>query len=1043
MRSPDPRRLRLPALAAAAALLGGCSLTPRTAPGDDAPTLATLAQRPLPAVTRARLPSSEDAALRAWQDLLAAQPPAALRARALRRLGDLEMDRADAALAGDAPADYRAAVARYQDYLRAYPQDPGNDRVLYQLARAHEQAGDLDAALAVLDRLVQQYPRTATLDEAQFRRGELLFTARRYADAERAYAQVLASATPTPYQDRALYMQGWSQFKQARLDAALESFLRVLDDKLAGQDDTVALEALDGLGRADRELLDDTFRVLSLTLENLQGAASIEPVTRSPVRQAYQVRLYDRLAALYLKQDRPKDAADALETFVRLRPQHDLAPMLQQRVIAIHTEAGFDQQALAAQRDFVTRYGADGPYRQANPPAWARAQPQVRDHLAALARQAHAQAQKTRQRTDVQAAARWYETLLREFPADAQAAQHQFLLAELLFEDGRYGDAARAYDAAAYDHPPHDRSAEAGYASVLARAEQLKGATAEARPPLQRAEVDSALRFARQFPQDARSAPVLAHAAEQLYQLGDAPAAAAAARDLLQRQPAAADEPRRIALNVLAHTRFEAGEFAQAEADTQAVLALTPAASPARAALAERLAAAIYRQAEQARDRGDTAQAAELFTKVTTAAPQSAIRGTAQFDAATQRLRLRDWATAAALLEDFRQRAPRDPLQSQVPAKLALAYGELGRRSEAAAEYERVAAAATDAETARAARWQAATLLDQAQAQPGAPASARASAARAWEAYGRAHPSPVGPALEAMDRLAALAHAEGATARERSWQRQLLQTEAAAGEQRSARTRSLATQAALALASDDGAAYRQVALVEPLQKSLAAKKARLETALQAYARVADLGVPEAVTAATFHTASLYQDFGQALMASQRPRKLSKLELEQYNVMLEEQAYPFEEKAIGLHETNAAHTTEGLYDRWVQQSLAALRTLRPARWAKTEREDEAATEQGERHRKALALRRQGDFAGALEAWNAALAQQPDDAQAHLNLGVLHDLYLGHPAEALARYERFQALQAGGPDPQVAKWIAEVRRRAAPSARPVTPPTEAQP
>ena len=32
--------------------------------------------------------------------------------------------------------DYKAAIARYQDFLKTYPNDPDNDRVLYQLARA-------------------------------------------------------------------------------------------------------------------------------------------------------------------------------------------------------------------------------------------------------------------------------------------------------------------------------------------------------------------------------------------------------------------------------------------------------------------------------------------------------------------------------------------------------------------------------------------------------------------------------------------------------------------------------------------------------------------------------------------------------------------------------------------------------------------------------------------------------------------------------------------------------------------------------------------
>ncbi len=72
-----------------------------------------------------------------------------------------------------------------------------------------------------------------------------------------------------------------------------------------------------------------------------------------------------------------------------------------------------------------------------------------------------------------------------------------------------------------------------------------------------------------------------------------------------------------------------------------------------------------------------------------------------------------------------------------------------------------------------------------------------------------------------------------------------------------------------------------------------------------------------------------------LYASERPAELSKDELEQYDLLLEEQAFPFEEEAIKLHEVNAARTSEGLYDEWVKKSLVALATLLPVRYAKAE------------------------------------------------------------------------------------------------------------
>ena len=105
--------------------------------------------------------------------------------------------------------------------------------------------------------------------------------------------------------------------------------------------------------------------------------------------------------------------------------------------------------------------------------------------------------------------------------------------------------------------------------------------------------------------------------------------------------------------------------------------------------------------------------------------------------------------------------------------------------------------------------------------------------------------------------------------------------------------------------------------------------------LKAYAVAADYGVADVSTAATFHTAALYQDFGRALLASQRPKKLSKAELEQYNVLLEEQAFPFEEKSTALHELNARRAADGIYDKWVKSSYTALRELRPLRYGKTE------------------------------------------------------------------------------------------------------------
>ena len=376
-----------------------CACAGKRGTPDNEPTLKTLAGRQVVVEKDSGVVASEAQAIEAYKQFLAIAPKAPQRAEAMRRIGDLEMDSADNRSASDPAAnapDYRAAIARYQDFLKTYPADPGNDRVLYQLARAYEQGGDLETALKTLDRLVKDYPATRYRDEAQFRRGELLFTARDYATAEKAYATVLAGGPGNPYHDRALYMQGWSLFKQGRLEEALHSFFGVLDLKVADREGEGGLETLDGLTRADRELVEDTFRVTSISLANLQGAESIPAYIDSPARRSYEFRVYEQLGELYIKQDRIKDAADTFGLFARRNPLHAQAPQLQARVIEIYERSGFATLALEAKKEYVASYGVASEFRRANPQGWERAQPLVKTHLTELARHYHASAQKTK-----------------------------------------------------------------------------------------------------------------------------------------------------------------------------------------------------------------------------------------------------------------------------------------------------------------------------------------------------------------------------------------------------------------------------------------------------------------------------------------------------------------------------------------------------------------------------------------------------------------------------------------------------------------------
>jgi len=451
-----------------------------------------------------------------------------------------------------------------------------------------------------------------------------------------------------------------------------------------------------------------------------------------------------------------------------------------------------------------------------------------------------------------------------------------------------------------------------------------KAADANSRPALARRRVQSAVRFADRYPQDARTPAVLT---ATLHALGDGDEAIALARQVVALQPPAEAALRRTAWTVLAQQAEARTDAVAAERAWTEVLALTAPNDAQRSALTEHLAVTIYRQAEQARDAGDQARAARHFARVTTAAPASQAAVAAQFDEATALIALKDWNHAAERLEDFQRRYPKHALQAEVPAKLATVYLAQDRAGPAAAQFEQLAAQGSDATQARGALWQAAELRLK--------AGDRALAARNWTQYVQRYPQPLEPAIEARWQLAELAGDARDTKGRSGWLESLVHADRQAGAARTPRTRTLGARATLALAAPARDHYRAQRLVEPLAKTLKLKKARLEDALGRYQQAADYGVADVTTAATYEIAELYRDFAQALMTSERPKKLSALEREQYDVLLEEQAFPFEEKAIEVHGVNAQRARDGHWDANVARSYEALARLQPARYGKPE------------------------------------------------------------------------------------------------------------
>lgn len=918
----------------ACVLAAGCASPP---PRDTARMIKSMEEQAI-VVVHEPARSDKQQAMDAYRAFVEISGDDERRMQAMRRIADLQLmiseeDTPDSARSQTGRKGFAAAAELYRELLQKYPNYSDKDGALYQMARAYDDAGDMERELETLDRMVADHSASPYYLEVQFRRGEILFVDKSYVEAERAYHTVIkAGSKGSAYYEQALYKSGWTLFKQRRYEPALDAFMAVLDAKLTSSSQFDEYLTPDALSRADKELVDDTLRVISLSFSEMNGIRAVNDYFARKGHNPYEHLIYNSLGQLYLDKERYTDAGLTFHAFVEHNPNHAQSPLYQIRVYEIYERAGFSTLALEAKQDFINRYGPRSLFWKdhdiARMPVVAQ---HLREEMFSVAQRYHSAAQKTKQAEDYRLAAQWYRDYLVFFPDDARAPMLSFLLAELLFEQGQYSEAIERYEQSAYGYPIHAKSAEAGYAALLSYDRYIgQLGSAEEKNAWRMRWVDSAQRFDERFPTNPQATPALTRTAEELFAMGDESRALAVATRVLQHMPPANPEQRRTAWTIQGHVHFDRAAYAEAEKAYQQALNLTSLADThARAALKERLAAAIYKQGETAREGGDQTAAARNFLRVSQLAAGSSIVADAQYDAAAVMISMKDWDSAITVLEHFRQDFPDSRWQPEVTQKLAVAYLESGRLAQAADEYKRIGQASNDKTVAGEALWQAAELYDKVRRHD--------QAVLVYQTYLAGSPQPFDRAMEARRRLADATRALGDTQRHQYWLREIIDADKNADAERTDFSHTLAAQASLELAEPLRDAYQKIPLAVPLEKSLRAKKEAMQKVVDAYGRVSDYGIAEVTTAATYQIGKVYYDFSRALIESERPKGLSGEEREQYDILLEEQAYPFEEQAIKLHEVNYRRISEGVYDRSIKASLEQLGVLLPARYGKREKQ----------------------------------------------------------------------------------------------------------
>lgn len=839
---------------------------------------------------------------------------------------------------------YDEAIAAYNKWLADYPTSDITHSVMYELAKAYELQGETEQSFILLSSMTQQFPNYhETTDEINFRRGEFLFSQQNYQKAVLAYEKITARAianndVSSPYYQTALYMLGWAHYKLEQPSQSLARFSEILDLNLPTKATTQL--TIDGLPVASKQLVSDAFKVMNLIFANSEGAESLARHYQSIGGRYFEYLHFQVMAQQLLADKRYRDSAQTFDVFVTNYPSHHWAPQFAINKVDIYQQGRFPSLAKAEKINYVTTYGIDGPYWT----MWSEQRqglfgPVLKAYLSEMALDQYRLAQDTedptQQVTEFAQAASLLLQYERTFNDDAQLA---FLFGDSLYASKQWRRAIDVYNHFAYGVDQsfgreRSKRADAAYSGILAF-NQLNADAIMPKPIANEAGVKelsaqelNVLQFTQSFADDARAVDVLFDLMGHRYAQARYDDAISTVDGLIAWSSPIGEARTIDAKLIKSHSVYNQGKYQQAISEYEHVLTLLSQGDERRTVIANNLAASLFNRAEQLASNNQLDAAVSTYLQVLSKTPDSPVRKLAHFNAAQYLYKLGRLEKSVTQLLAFKSRYPADELSQNIDVQLASIYEQQQDWDKAATQRLSIANSMEESDAQQQALYLTASFFDR--------AGDNKNAILILRRHANTYTQPFNRHMEVMEQLSQKYLVVDEQRKYRFWLRKMIKAHDNANAEQTARSSFLAAKSALVFARDAKIEFDKIKLTLPLKRSLDRKKESLEKTLTAYKKVSDYRVASFSTQSTYETAQVYRQLASDLMSSQRPKGLDELALEQYEILLEEQAYPFEDQAIALLEANATLTSQGLYDQWIERSLETLRQLLPGRYNKLE------------------------------------------------------------------------------------------------------------
>mgnify|MGYP000739346999 CR=1 FL=1 len=814
------------------------------------------------------------------------------------------------------------------------------DELLYQTAKATKFVGNDEESIKRLKLLVGLYPRSELVDESMFRMAEAYFDLHQFNKAEAAYKKILAFSTKDTFHKKAKFKLAWTLFRLDRYDDSAKFSLDVLDQypELNGVIDYEEFVE-------NEDYVTDTLRLMSILFSKQKGSESIEQLQTAIGHQKYAYLFYDSLFRFYLKHDRYQESAVVARNYTLAYPNSFHAYKMGLNSILSYRKGDFDIEEWAAKEHLVNSFGLDSNYWSTiNTEQAAIVRPILVKHIGDLAHsyfikmQSALKRQKAKSkrlnkgsvslvsidktddyRAHGQRASDYYIALVKTIGFNKVNSKHLYIAAEALSTIGEYAKAIKVYERAAYEQFEEISSVKAGYAAILtfdnlAESSKAGRGLTDIQSADRRASIE---RFTQYFPAAQQTPALLNELANELFVAKQYLQAEKISKQVLEHRSTTA-QLKYASLLVNAHSNFELKKFHQSELAYISLLTEKPGKDVT--ILKERLAASIYKQAEF---EADIATSAELYLRVVDLVPSASIVPQSLYDASTLFLQLKKWRQAIATLNSFQQQFPKHSLYNEASDKLIFAYLENSEPVSAAEKLVQVSNETVDSAIGSNSLYRAAEIYQE--------NDFKYEGVQLFASFTKKYPTLFALNIEARQFNVDYYDEIGQKADALKWRKSIINFEKQHSVKSTDRSSYLAANASLNVTLLDLDGFNSLKLTLPLKKSLKAKTVALKKLISKFQALSLYQVAEIQSASTYQIGLIYRNLAQDLINSERPQGLSELELEQYNILLEEEAFPFEEQAFDIFKINISKVPDGEFDKWIELTYQTLSVMNPTEY----------------------------------------------------------------------------------------------------------------